>query len=60
MKRLKHVNWGQVVRESIRRKIEKENGRSIPEAVLINEGLRKATPKGWDSAKVIREWRLRR
>ncbi|MEM3549560.1 MAG: hypothetical protein QXN87_06025 [Candidatus Bathyarchaeia archaeon] len=60
MRRLRHVNWSEVIRESIRRKIEEENGRNIAEAVLINEKLRKAAPKGWDSTKVIREWRLRR
>jgi Arc/MetJ-type ribon-helix-helix transcriptional regulator len=60
MKKLKHVNWSEVIRESIRRKIEEENGRNIAEAVLLNEKLRKPAPKGWDSAKVIREWRLKR
>jgi len=60
MKRLRHVNWSEVIRESIRRKIEEENGRNIAEAVLINERLRREAPEGWDSAKVIREWRLKR
>jgi len=55
MKRLRHVNWSEVIRESIRRKIDEENGRNIAEAVLINERLRRETPEGWDSAKVIRE-----
>jgi Arc/MetJ-type ribon-helix-helix transcriptional regulator len=60
MKRLKHVNWSGVIRESIRKKIEEENGRNIAEAVLLNERLRKAAPDGWDSAEVVREWRLKR
>ncbi|MEM2987831.1 MAG: hypothetical protein QXK26_02165 [Candidatus Bathyarchaeia archaeon] len=60
MKKLKHVNWSEVVRESIRKKIAEENGRNIAEAVLINERLRRVAPSGWDSAKVIREWRLKR
>jgi Arc/MetJ-type ribon-helix-helix transcriptional regulator len=60
MKKLKHVNWSEVIRESIRKKIEEENGRNIAEAVLLNERLRRAAPEGWDSAKVIREWRLKR
>jgi len=60
MKRLKHVNWSEVIRESIRKKIEEENGRNIAEAVLLNEKLRKPAPKGWDSTKVIRGWRLKR
>jgi Arc/MetJ-type ribon-helix-helix transcriptional regulator len=54
------VNWSEVIRESIRKKIEEENGRNIAEAVLLNEELRKPAPKGWDSAKVIRGWRLKR
>ena len=49
MKRLKHVNWSEVIRESIRKKIEEENGRNIAEAALLNEKLRKPAPKGWDS-----------
>jgi predicted DNA-binding protein len=60
MKKLKHVNWSEIIRESIRKKIEEENGRNIAEAVLLNERLRKEAPEGWDSAKVIREWRLKR
>jgi Arc/MetJ-type ribon-helix-helix transcriptional regulator len=60
MKKLKHVNWSEVIRESIRKKIEEENGRNIAEAVLLNEKLRKPAPKGWDSTKVIRGWRLKR
>lgn len=60
MRRLKHVNWSEVIRESIRRKIEEEKGRNIAEAVLINERLRREAPEGWDSAKVIRDWRLKR
>jgi Arc/MetJ-type ribon-helix-helix transcriptional regulator len=60
MKKLKHVNWSEVIRESIRKKIEEENGRNIAEAVLLNEKLRKPAPKAWDSAKVIRGWRLKR
>jgi len=60
MKKLKHVNWSEVIRESIRKKIEEENGHNIAEAVLLSERLRRAAPEGWDSAKVIREWRLKR
>ncbi|MGC9094000.1 MAG: hypothetical protein ACP5IM_00095 [Candidatus Bathyarchaeia archaeon] len=60
MKKLKHVNWSEIIRESIRKKIEEENGRNIAEAVLLNERLRRTAPEGWDSAKVIREWRLKR
>jgi len=60
MRRLKHVNWSEVIRESIRKKIEEENGRNIAEAVSLNERLRKAAPERWDSTKVIKEWRSKR
>jgi len=60
MKRLKHVNWSEVIRDSIRKKIEEDVGRNLAEAILLNEKLRKIAPEGWDSARVIREWRLKR
>jgi hypothetical protein len=46
MKRLKHANWGEVVRESIRKKIEEEDGRNLAEAVLLNLKLRKTLIQG--------------
>ncbi len=60
MKRLKHVNWSEVIRDSIRKKIEEDVGRNLAEAILLNEKLRKIAPEGWDSARVIREWRSKR
>lgn len=60
MKRLSYINWSEVIREAIKRKIEYEKGRNLAEALLINERLRRKPPEGWDSARVIREWRLRR
>lgn len=60
MGRLSYVNWSEVVREAIRRRVEEEGGRNLAEAVLINERLRRKEPEGWDSAKVIREWWLKR
>jgi predicted CopG family antitoxin len=59
MKELKHLNWSEVIREFIRKKNE-EDGRNIAEAVLLNERPRKVSPEGWDSARVIRGWRLKR
>ena len=60
MKKLSYVNWSEVVREAIRKRVEEEKGRNLAEAILLNERLRRRAPEGWDSAKVIREWRLRR
>lgn len=60
MKKLSYVNWSEVVREAIRRRVEEEGDRNLAEAILANERLRRKAPEGWDSAKVIREWRLKR
>jgi len=60
MKRLPHINWSEVIREAIRRKLEEEKGHNLAAAVLINERLRRDAPQGWDSARVIREWRSKR
>jgi Arc/MetJ-type ribon-helix-helix transcriptional regulator len=60
MKRLSHVNWSSVIREAIKRKVREEERRDLAEAVLLNEELKRKPPKGWDTAKVIREWRLKR
>jgi predicted DNA-binding protein len=57
MKRLGHINWSEVVREAIRRRIEEEEERNLAEAVLINERLRRRAPEGWSSVEVIRRWR---
>ncbi len=55
-----HINWSEVAREAIIRKIQEQESRDVAEALLINEELRRKAPKGWDSAKVIRSWRRRR
>jgi len=60
MRKLRYVNWSEVVMEAIRRKVKEEGSRNLAEAVLLNERLRRKAPEGSDSAKVIREWRLRR
>ena len=57
MGRLSHMNWSEVIREALERKVK---GGSLAEAVLLNEKLRKKAPEGWDGAEVIRAWRRRR
>lgn len=54
------VNWSAIMREAIRRRLDYESERNISEALLLNERLRRKSPQGWDSAKVIRLWRTRR
>lgn len=60
MGRHSHINWSEVMREAIVKRLKDERGRDLAEAVLINERLRRKAPKGWDSTQVIREWRRRR
>jgi len=60
MRKLRYVNWSEVVREAIRRRVKEERSRNLAEAVLLNERLRRKAPEGWNSAKAIREWRFHR
>jgi Arc/MetJ-type ribon-helix-helix transcriptional regulator len=54
------VNWSAYLRDAISERLKWETERNVAEAVLINEKLRRKAPKGWDSGRVIREWRDRR
>jgi 3-hydroxyacyl-CoA dehydrogenase len=54
------VNWSAYLREVISQRIKQEDERNVAEAVLLNEKLRRKAPSGWDSGRVIREWRGRR
>jgi len=60
MKKYRNVNWSEVVREAILKKIREESERNLAEAVLLNEKLRRKAPEGGDSVKVIRNWRRMR
>ncbi len=60
MKKLRHIDWSEVVRAAIIETLEKEEGRNLAKAVLITEKIRKKAPKGWNSVEVIRYWRERR
>ena len=60
MKKYRGVNWSEVVREAILKKIREESERNLAEAVLLNEKLRRKAPEGWNSVKVIRNWRRKR
>ena len=57
MERLRHINWSEVLREAITQRINREQGRHLAKAVLLNDQLRRKAPKGWDSVEVIRYWR---
>lgn len=57
MDRYPHINWSEVVREAIKRRISEEEEKNLAEALLINERLRRRAPKGWDSTEEIKKWR---
>ena len=60
MERLNQVNWSEVIRAAIKERLNQEKQKNLAKAVLINEKIRKTAPKGYDSTKVIREWRDRK
>lgn len=60
MRRFSYVNWSEVVRRAILERLREEEGRSVAEALLINERLRRRASEGWDSTEVIKAWRRRR
>lgn len=54
------INWSALLRETIVQRLNRESQRDLAEALMINERLRRKAPKGWDSTRVIRQWRSRR
>lgn len=60
MERLTQVNWSEVIRIAIRERLEQEKQKNLAKAVLVNEKIRKKAPRGYDSTRIIREWRDRR
>ncbi len=60
MEQLKQVNWNEVIRTAIKERLNQEKQKNLAKAVLINEKIRKTAPEGYDSTKVIREWREKR
>jgi hypothetical protein len=63
MKRLRHVNWSEVMRQAIIKKIEEETRRDpdpneIDEAIRLMDEVRR--PRGdFDGSEEIRKWRDR-
>jgi Arc/MetJ-type ribon-helix-helix transcriptional regulator len=51
------VNWSEVIRRAIRRRIEEEGMRNLAKAVLINEDLRRASRGEMRAEEIIREFR---
>ncbi|RLE73604.1 MAG: hypothetical protein DRJ56_08935 [Thermoprotei archaeon] len=59
MEALRHINWSEVVREAIRRVIEREEARNLARAVLLNERNVVVPDPDFSSVRVIRAWRER-
>ena len=59
MRELRHINWSEVVRNAIRKRIELESGRNIAKALLLNERNIIEPDKGFSSTEFIRRWRER-
>ena len=66
MRRLRHVNWSEVVREAIQEKIRLEDRKRVRDLAEISEALRlmgliRRPRVGFDGTEEIRRWReLRR
>ena len=63
MKRLSHLNWSEVIRKAIIRKIREEEIRErrldlkdLREAAEITDRIRRPSPS-WNSTEEIRKWR---
>ena len=59
MREMRHINWSEVVRDAIRKRIELEGGRNIAKALLLNERNLIKPDKGFSSTEFIRRWRER-
>lgn len=64
MKRLRHVNWSEVMRQAIIQKIEEETRRKVDpadveEAINLMDQVRRPH-EGYDGTEEIRKWRDKR
>ena len=51
------VNWSEVIRRAIRRRIEEERRKNLALAVLINEELRRKSRGEMKAEEIIRRFR---
>jgi hypothetical protein len=52
-------NWSELIRETIRQRIEEEGEPDVSEAMILNERVKRAAPAGWSSLQVIKQRRRR-
>ena len=51
------VNWSEVIRSAIRRRIEEERRKNLALAVLINEAMRRESRGEMKAEEIIRRFR---
>jgi hypothetical protein len=54
------INWSEAIREAISRIIVERQVRNRIRAVQLTDRIRMKAPPGFDSTRIIREWRDRR
>lgn len=66
MKKLSNVNWSEIIRQALAKKIQEEEAKtrtadreSLLEASKITDALRRASRR-WNSTEEIRKWRQAR
>ncbi len=57
MKRVRGINWSEVLRRRIREVVQQDLRENKVKALLMSQGLSRKPSKGYDSTKVIRFWR---
>ncbi len=57
MEKFPHLNWSEVIRNSIKNTLSNERERNLAKAVLLNERVRKKLPGNIDSTEIIRKMR---
>jgi len=57
---LNHLNWSEIMRQAIKRRIRDETEKNLAKAVLINEKIRKKLPENFNSVDLIRQFREER
>lgn len=60
MDTLSHLDWSEIIYQTIEARIRKETKKSLAKAILINDKVWKKAHKGFNSTKIIREFRERR
>jgi len=60
MDKLKHLNWSEIIRNAINKKIQNETETNLAKAILLNEKIRKKAHENFNSTDLIRRFREER